>query len=233
MPPAALLRNALAIALLALPGTAAPIRAATAGLAEQDLLFEIRRDGSPVGTHRVTIRRDGAGLRAEARSSIAVRLLGVTIYRFDYNSVSSWVDGRLARLDVVTDDDGTVTRVSAKAEGGRLRIVAPDGVAEAPLDLLSTDHWNPKVIGATAVLNTITGQVNRVTMTAQGRDSVPAGSGKRLATRYVYAGELDSTVWYDDSGHWTGLRFAARDGSIIDYVCKRCGPDAELAERAR
>jgi hypothetical protein len=227
MPPPALLRHALAAAALlaAFPAQSAPLPA------ETDYRFEIRRDGAPVGEHRVTLRRAANGVEAAATSQIVVRLLGIPVYRFDYRSTSQWTDGRMTALDSRTDDDGTVTSVSARAEGRTLRVTGPEGIAKAPLGLIPTDHWNPAVIGATEVLNTITGKINRVTMTAQGRDSVPTGGRNRSSTRYAYDGEMRATVWYDDAGHWTGLRFAARDGSTIDYVCQRCGPDPEVAER--
>jgi hypothetical protein len=226
MPPPALLRHALAAALLAaLPAQSAPLPA------ENDYRFEIQRDGASVGEHRVTLRRAVNGMEAEATSRIVVRLLGIPVYRFDYRSTSQWTGGRMTALDSRTDDDGTVTTVSARAEGQTLLITGPDGPTKAPLGLFPTDHWNSAVIGATEVLNTITGKINRVTMTAQGRDSVPTGGPSRPSTRYAYDGEMRATVWYDDARHWTGLRFSARDGSTIDYVCQRCGPDPELAER--
>lgn len=233
MPPAALPRLMLAAALLALPGTAAASRGAGGPAATEDFQFEIRRDGTPVGSHRVALRPEAEGLRAEAHSSIAVRFLGVTVYRFTYQSVSSWIGGRMVALDSSTDDDGTVTRVSARVDHDRLRVTATDGAVSAPLGVFPSDHWNPGVIGATELINTITGKLNRVTMTAEGREDVPAGDRRRPSTRYRYGGELEAVVWYDDAGHWTGLRFTARDGSTIDYVCQRCGPDPMLAERAR
>lgn len=209
---------------------------------ETDYRFEIRRDGSPVGDHRVTLRSTTTGLTAEAMSRITVRLLGIPVYRFEYQSTSQWTDGRMVALDSRTNDDGTITTVTARTDGDRLRVSAAGGEGGggdtgggpvvAPLGLFPTDHWHPGVIGADAVLNTITGDINRVTMTAQGRETVPTGFGPRLSTRYVYDGDLRATVWYDDRGLWTGLRFAARDGSTIDYVCQRCGSSPTVAERA-
>ena len=46
--------------------------------------------------------------------------------------------------------------------------------------------------------------------------------GPVMATRYAYSGELQTEVWYDECGRWVKMRFAGRDGSIIDYVCRQC-----------
>ncbi|AWK89967.1 DUF6134 family protein [Azospirillum thermophilum] len=214
-------------------GTLGVVLALPGGQAQAaDYLFEIRRNGTPVGTHRVTLQPDGERLRVEAHSEITVRLLGIPVYRFDYRSDSLWAGGRLQSLQTVTDDDGTVTRVGARADGGSLLVEGADGRVGAPAGLMPTDHWNPAVIGARQVLNTITGKINEVRMTREGREEVPAGDGRRSATRYSYRGDLEATVWYDDAGSWVGLRFAARDGSTIDYVCRRCDAGPQIAGRS-
>ena len=52
------------------------------------------------------------------------------------------------------------------------------------------------------------------------------------ATRYAYSGDLKADVWYDDAGRWVKLRFRGRDGSVIEYVCRRCqGPAVKHAQR--
>ncbi len=188
--------------------------------------FEIRRNGQPVGSHSMTFA-PGADetVSVVARSNIAVRFLVFTAYRFTYESRSAWRDGRLLDLAARTDDDGTISRVSGTLNGDRLSITGPRGTVDAPAAIFPTDHWHPGVRGTSVVLNTITGGLNRVAMTREGVESVPTGDGSRLAERWRYSGELDTTVWYDEAGRWVGLRFAASDGSVIDYVCRRCGTD--------
>lgn len=200
---------------------------------QRELLYEILRNGSPVGTHRVVLNVDGDAMRAEAHSTITVRLLGIPVYRFEYRSYSRWEDGRMTSLDVVTNDDGTTTRITGRAEGTKFQADGPDGTVSLPAGIFPTDHWNPGVIGAHEILNTISGRLNRVRMVAQGREERPTGQGTESATRYVYSGDLDATVWYDDRGSWVGLRFGARDGSAIEYVCRKCGPVIEMAERPK
>lgn len=189
------------------------------------LLFEIQRNGSPVGEHRVDFSPGATPgtVAVAARSTIAVPFLGFTAYRFRYESHSLWRNGALERLDAETDDDGARTRVTARRDGGLIRVDGAAGAYALPAPLFPTDHWNASVLTAPAVLNTITGAANAVTITAEGREDRPTGTGPRPATRYRYAGELQAQVWYDDAGRWVGLRFSARDGSVIEYRCRRCG----------
>ena len=88
--------------------------------------------------------------------------------------------------------------------------------------LFPTNHWNAGVLGQTRVLNTLTGKINNVSILSKGIETVSTENGPIKATRYVYSGDLDNEVWYDDLGRWVKMRFKASDGSTINYVCKSC-----------
>lgn len=208
--------------------TPLPVQADPVGLYGGELRFDIQRNGTPVGDHRVWFAPDGAdGVRVTAQSSIAVPFLGFVAYRFRYRSVSVWRDGMLERMEASTDDDGDRSQVMVRRTGSNYEIDGSGGRYPRGAPLYTTDHWNAAVLGQSVVLNTITGQLNSVAITAQGREDRPTGTGPRPATRYAYDGELQAEVWYDDARRWVGLRFAARDGSVIDYICRQCGPAAE------
>jgi len=91
-----------------------------------------------------------------------------------------------------------------------------------PGQVFPTSHWHGAVVSEQRVLNTLTGLVNEVRIEARGREPVETERGMVAAGRYAYSGDLNTDVWYDDCGRWVKLRFQARDGSTIDYVCRRC-----------
>jgi hypothetical protein len=100
--------------------------------------------------------------------------------------------------------------------------VGTNGKFNTPAPIFPTNHWNVDVVNHTLVLNTLTGLLNTVSITAQGSETIPTENGPINATRYSYSGDLKNEVWYDNEGRWVKMRFEASDGSIIDYVCKRC-----------
>lgn len=216
-----------AVAALAFGIVCGPMAfAATDAWRMDELSFEIRRDGRPVGEHSVSFARAGDAIDVHARSEIAVPFLFFTGYRFSYQSRSRWRDGRMEQLDAVTDDNGAVSRVLARREGDRVAVDGPAGRVEAAPDTFVTEHWNSQVLRAPTVLNTITGSINRVDIVSHGPETIEATSGTQKALRFSYTGDLQVTVWYDEAGRWVGLRFLARDGSRIDYVCRHCNADA-------
>ncbi len=195
--------------------------------------FSVMRNGETVGSHRLRFERTPAGLTVEADFALEIPFLFFTAYRYSYRSVARWQDGRIVRLEAETDDDGERSRVTAEERGdGRLWIAGPKGSLNAPQDVLPTNHWNPVVVGRDQVLNTITGGLNAVTIQDLGEETVETSAGSVRARHYLYTGELDNEVWYDANGRWVKMRFPARDGSMIEYVCQTCGirGSAEMSE---
>ena len=186
--------------------------------------FAVMRNGDVVGSHRLQFERTADGLSIGAQFELEIPFLFFTAYSYSYRSAALWRDGRLVRLEAETDDDGEISKVAAERRGeGALWITGPKGEYTAPPDLLPTNHWNPEVVTRDRVLNTITGALNAVTIRDLGEDEVQTSDGVVRARHYLYTGELQNEVWYDKSGRWVKMRFPARDGSVIEYLCRTCG----------
>lgn len=201
------------------------------------LRFRIERDGTPVGSHTVAFSRDSATgeVIARSRSEIVVMFGFLPVYGFSYDSEGRWRDGRLVALAATTDDQGNLSQVSLRSPQGTSAapnvVMTNEGMETVAAGLMPSTHWNAGVLGATQVLNTITGAVADVTLAHRGEEMVPTGQGPRPAHRFEYRGDIAADVWYDGQGRWVGLAFAAEDGSQIRYVCDACGPAESLAQR--
>lgn len=187
-----------------------------------NLEFDILREEEPVGSHRVRFERRPDGLFVRAQTEIALRFLFLTAYRFTYESESLWHDGTLRALAAQTDDDGAVTKVSARRDRGALWVDGSGGSYWVKGPIYPTDHWHRGAVGTQRVLNTITGTVNKVQVIEHGPDKIETPAGPLRARRFSYTGELTTDVWYDDVGRWVAMQFEARDGSTIRYVCRNC-----------
>jgi hypothetical protein len=194
--------------------------------------FDVFRKGDKVGFHQVRFEKAGEDLVVFNRFQLEIEFLFFTAYSYTYQSKGRWREGQLADLKADVDDGGKHTSVEAARYGERMTVRNADGrlIVDAPL--FPTNHWNASVLAQSQVLNTLTGRINSVAIEPRGREEVSTEQGDVTATRYAYTGDLGAEVWYDDAGRWVKLRFEARDGSVIDYVCKRCqGPVVKQAER--
>jgi hypothetical protein len=233
---------AAAVISLGIGLAAAPAAAATPAAARQpcavspaadplslygeEIRFDVRRNGALVGSHTVSFSRQGERLLTSTRFEVAVDVLFITAYRYLYASEATWTGACLEALTATTDDNGKESVVRVSRSGDRLAVSGPGGTATAPLATLPTEHWAYAVVGHDAVINTITGRVNRVDISLAVTETVKMADGRVIAARrYVYRGELDNEVWYDPAGRWVKMRFPAKDGSSIEYVCVKCGTD--------
>src|SRR5580765_746315 len=98
--------------------------AAQAGVEDTTLNFAVTRNGDRIGTTTVRLQRDGGHLVADIATQVEVKIASITIYRFEQRETERWADGKLVGLQAVTDDNGTVQRVSAARNGEKLSVNA-------------------------------------------------------------------------------------------------------------
>jgi hypothetical protein len=190
----------------------------------KEMAFDVFRDGKKVGQHTMLFSRSAVrDVSVTARFELKITFLTIPFYEFLYRSSAVWRDGHLKTIKAVTDEDGNTSTVQAFTKGGGLSIKGPKGPMQWDGTLYPTNHWNIRVLSQKHVLNTLTGEISRVTIASEGRERIRAEGAWVQATRYQYSGDIDTTVWYDDQGRWVKMRFPAKDGSVIDYQCTRCG----------
>jgi hypothetical protein len=194
-----------------------------------EIRFDVERDGNVVGEHVVTFTRTDNGVRADSRADVDVELLFVSAYRFRYQARELWTDGELRSIEASTNDNGDYNRVEAVRDANGLQVSSTRGRYEAP-DIVPTSHWNAALLQGRPLLNTLTGELSAVQFFDQGLDTVATRKGVVRARHYLYSGDLNGEIWFDEDGRWVKLRFRANDGSIIDYVCRRCQAAATITE---
>ena len=129
----------------------------------------------------------------------------------------------MVKLIAKQDDDGIKTQVEINASKNNLIINGPDGEIQGPLSLYPSNHWHSGVLNENKVIDTLKGQISNVKISKIGFENVLAEGRLINANKYRYSGDVDATVWYDTIGRWIKLSFPVKDGSIIEYICVKCG----------
>ena len=206
--------------LISQPTYSEPI---TNGMYDNMIGFDVVRDGELVGQHVTTFSREGPNLIVESRMNMNITFLTIPVYSLDYRSIEKWSDGALIHLDVAVKDGVDQIKIFSLPDSEGLTIKAPSGIYNIDSPIITTNHWNADVVRQGRVLNTLTGNINQVTISNRGEEQILVKSSTVLATRYDYSGELtDTSVWYDSKGRWSKLKFKARDGSTVEYICNTC-----------
>lgn len=199
-----------------------------------EIRFSVWRKDKQIGTHVVQFREDDDRLDVQIDFRVRIRILGITAYRFEYQSSAIWKDATLASLDASVNDDGTEGAVAARRYGQNIVVDGTRGLTRLEGRLFPSNHWHPGVIGQTRVLNTLTGGVGDVTMVLVGRENISTAHGEVAADRYLFSGDLhDVDVWYDRDGRWVKLRFLTEGGELIEYRCEQCRAANGIAENGR
>lgn len=184
------------------------------------VLFRVLRNGSEIGTHEVVINH--AGNRAEARVAIdfAVKIAFVTVYRYEHRNREIWDGNRLVRLSSRTNDNGKNTSVVIRRADGVLVVEGSEYDGTADGDALPTSHWNPAMLGAPVLINTINGKLLDVEVASRGLERIAALGRQLDAARFDITGDTSLSLWYaeDESGApvWVKCAFSL-DGADFRY----------------
>lgn len=182
-----------------------------------EAFYTVERKGKTIGHYRLQFEQQPDRLNVNVEMQLQIRVLALFNYRFDYRAQEQWTaDGRLQRLEISIDDDGSFKTHSIQRHQNQLCRVEADNCAPLGEQLLTSNHWHPYLPQQQQLLNTLTGEVSQLNVTELGRDTLQLGDETIVATHYQLGGDLDDThSWYDQNGRWLGMEFSARDGSRI------------------
>ncbi|MFP8966927.1 DUF6134 family protein [Pokkaliibacter sp. CJK22405] len=197
----------------------------------QGLQFDVVRKGKTIGEYRGEFATAGDGFVFHSTMSIDLSILFMD-FTYRYDARETWQpqagDWQMQSLKVKVDDDGDAFALDLASKNDALSGTRQDKkkVTEVrfPNRLLTSQHYNPAILGQQQLINTLTGEINHFTLKNFGQEKISSRDGSIKATHYQYQGDLhDTDVWYDAAGHWVGMAFKASDGSQIRLVCRQCG----------
>jgi Domain of unknown function (DUF6134) len=197
-----------------------PARAAVS-----DLYFEARRNDSPIGHHAVRFSEDDGRLIVDIEISLTVTFAFIPVYRYRHQNREVWAGDQLVRLDSKTDDDGTRSWVSVRADGDHLLVDGSAGHSEMPRATIPSSYWHEGTVTQEAWLDTQAGRLVRSKVEAMPAEPILAAGRTVQAKRYRLVGAITCDLWYHE-GRWSKLRFVAKDGSTIEYVLLAAPPVA-------
>ena len=190
---------------------------AAAAATPAQLSFAVMRDGEQIGTHVLAFANTGDELRVDIKTDVQVKVLFVTAYRFEHHGTETWRDGRLVGYSSQTNDDGEAKQLQAEATGDGLAIAGSAGQWTADAGIVPASLWDRRIVDQARILNTLDGRPMAIQVQDAGIDQVDVGGRQVPAHHYIIAGDLAREVWYDAEGVLSHVRFAAKDGSQIDY----------------
>lgn len=191
--------------------------AAQAGVEDTTLNFAVTRDGHRIGTTTVRLQRDGRHLVAEIATQVQVKIASITVYRFEQHETERWIDGKLVGLNAVTNDNGTIHRVSAARNGDKLSVNADGKVTEIDAAIVPASLWNAQLVKKTIALNSKDGSLMPISVIDYGKEQLVLQGRPTTAHHYSIKTNLPHDVWYDEDHRLLKVELRGSDGSKILY----------------
>lgn len=201
--------------------TVCSILAGTAARADgpvTTLNFAVTRDGDQIGSTTVKLRRHGNQTIAETATNVQVKIAFITVYRYEQRLTERWVGGKLDALSAVTDDNGSVHRVSATRAGEKLSVNADGKISQVDAAMIPASLWNAALMRMRAALDPKDGSVMPVSVVDRGREQLVVQGRALTAHRYSIRTTIPQEVWYDERQRLLKVELRGSDGSTINTI---------------
>lgn len=180
--------------------------------------FSVFLDDKPIGEHRFSVTGPAEARKVLSEAGFAVKLLGLTVYRYRHVASEQWRGDCLAALQAETDDDGKTGKVVARPAGDALEVDGPSGTLSLPGCAMSFAYWHPAMRTQTQLLNAQTGRYEAVRVRRMDSGTVEVRGQPQPAERWRIEGpEQPVDVWYAPSGAWIGLDSTVAGGRLLRY----------------
>jgi hypothetical protein len=182
------------------------------------IVFDVLRDGSKIGEHRLVFEREEETLKVSVETDMTVKFAFLTVFRYEHKRVERWRDGELESLAGMTNDDGQQYEISiVRKEGHYSRTV--NGAEEEISGPVAVDSlWSKQRVTGGKVFSTADDKVYRVRSDTMGTETIEARGGEMQAEHIKLTGELDRDLWYDPAGELLRIRYESDAGETFEFV---------------
>ena len=153
----------------------------------------------------------------ESRAQFDVRCLLLNAYSYRHTARERWRGACLDELESRTETNGRVEEAAAVAYDDAVVVDGPSGDARLPGCVMSFAYWDPRILRATRLLNSQTGELLPVSVAERGTERVNVAGRTVAATRHrLSAPNLQIDLWYAD-GRWVALEAPTPGGRTLRY----------------
>jgi hypothetical protein len=175
-----------------------------ASAALHKLVYQIRHPiYGRIGTYTNLVDTNGQNTTVKTEGRIRVSLLGIVLYRQEFDRVERWVGERLMSFQGLTTTNGRSIEVKGEADGERFTVQSPNGTFMAPATVKLANPWSETVLKGETMLTPDRGQMEDVKVRPAEMTELAINGTKLRAQRYEIArltGEKRYDVWLDGEG---------------------------------
>ncbi len=191
---------------------------------EQRWDFNVLLDQQKIGEHSFVVRHEqdaekGPLKTVEIEADFNVKILFINAYSYQHTNRESWQGNCLLALSSQTNDNGDDLEVQASTRDQQFVVQTKRSTDTFDACPMSFAYWNPALLTADSLINSQTGELEPVEITALGSEQVTVAGETLLANRYALALEEQTIdLWYAaDDYRWLALETPARGNRTLRY----------------
>jgi len=179
-------------------------------------VFQVTRDGKPIGTQTVTLKRDGDTLTVTTESAIAVKMLGIVVYRMHQVLTDTYRGNMLVAVAAETKDPNGIHKGKIARDGNRWTGKFGKQSRDFECDCRSSTTM-PQRDGLTgaSIIEASEVQLRAVSIEDKGTEMLDLPEGRVETRHFAVKGDIARDVWYDPAGNLVAARQKGSDGSDI------------------
>jgi hypothetical protein len=210
----------VAAALLVMPFAAADAQTAPADWPGRTgrYVFDITRDGEPIGVQTIELRQNGGTVTAITESKVEVEILGITVYRMNQVLEETFEGTRLVALKAQTKDPDGLRKGEIARDGDRWTGKLLKEKRDFECDCKSTTMWHISSLDGSKIIEASEARPRSIKVEDKGLEALDLPEGRVQARRFTVSGEIERDVWYDAAGNLVASRQLGSDGSVIRLV---------------
>jgi hypothetical protein len=173
-----------------------------------------------IGSYTNIVDQAGDGTEVRSELRIAVRVLGIVVYRQEASRTERWQGDKLASFDGVTVTNGNKLAVHGEAGEGGFAVTTPSGTVVAPANVHPSNPWSAMVLKTNLMMSTKSGKLIPVSVSGGEVKPVALDGKTMMLHQYDVVSDKHQLVWLDDDNLTVAFR-TSEDGKPVDFVLTR------------
>jgi hypothetical protein len=181
-------------------------------------VFEITRDGRPIGTQSIEIRQSGDTVTATTESTVAVKMLGVVVYRMHQVLTETYRGSRLVALRAETKDPDGFRAGEISRNGDRWTGTLGKEHRSFDCDCMTSTMWQIASLEGSAIIEASQARLRSVAVEEKRTETLDLPEGPVETRHFVVTGDIEREVWFDPNGNLVAAQQFGSDGSLIRQI---------------
>lgn len=178
------------------------------------------RNGKEIGSETISVDRNAERSTMKMSVHLQVKMLGITVYRFDQDSSETWTADQFQELTSDTSDNGKHHSLHVRRQGTVLQLKADQKDSTIDPASLPASFWYEPHFHTATLIHNVDGHLMHVMAQRVGTETLSIGGAEVEANHYRLSGDLTDDLWFDSGGVIVQRRSTSPDHSVIQFTMR-------------